>query len=112
MAASVKFEIHFRCRDNADGPRQQGIACPLKFFGGQPCARLKVGYLAGGMHAGIGASRSLNHQSTAREFFQNIAQYTLHGGLPGLALPSAEIGAVIRQCELYISHGERSDYRT
>src|ERR1700675_89184 len=64
------------------------------------------------MHPRVGAARALNRQTTLRQLFEHVSQGTLDGGLPGLNLPTAEIGAVIGQREFDVAHKSQLDYRT
>jgi len=69
---------------------------------------LEVRDLPGCMNACVRSSSSaMNWQPLLREIFQDIAQSALNRGLPGLYLPSAKIGSVVRQGEFDVLHGRR-----
>jgi hypothetical protein len=57
------------------------------------------------MNTRVGASGTMNHQLMLGQLFQDVSQYALNRRLPGLHLPTTEIGSIVCQSELNVTHG-------
>ena len=61
-----------------------------------------------GVDAGVGATGSVDSEIFAGEFAEDVNESALNGGLAGLDLPAAEVGAVIGEGELDVAHERES----
>ena len=103
----MKIRPYFLRCNYPDGSRQQRIERPLKLARSQFSLSLEVRDLPGCMNACVRSSSAMNWQPLLCEILQDIAQSALNRGLPGLYLPSAKIGSVVRQGEFDVLHGRR-----
>ena len=88
------------CFHDPDGDGESAVEGALEVFGRDGCLQGKAGHLRQGMHAGVGAAGALGKRRFARDAAEGGLQFSLDGGLAGLNLPAAVIGAVVGEGEL------------
>src|SRR5580698_750222 len=98
--ARMKGASHGSRFQNANGGGECPIEGELQIFRGNVGGEFEAGYLAEGVDAGIGAAGALGQWGFAGDAAEGGLQFSLDGGLTGLDLPAAEVGAVVGEGQL------------
>jgi len=104
VPASVEVGAELEGFDDADGGGKQRIAGALELGGGEGGVRFEMSDLAEGVDAGVGASGGVDGEVLGGEFAEDVNESALDGGLAGLDLPAAEVGAVVGEGEFDGAH--------
>ena len=82
-------------RFNLYGGRQLGMQCAGQLFRAVLPARVKMKALAVGMHTGIGATAAMDLDVGGKDLREDRFEVVLHCTAMRLALPTAELGAIV-----------------